>query len=392
MATEIDTSVVKLYEAETSFYKAEEYYDMGELERAAEQYKKALDLYGRIEVPKIWDKEKECRVKIGEISVLQDKQEEASRYFKEAKEIKKKSGSVRVGRLYLDSGKKFRDRRIIQEAGDILFEQKDFSQAAEAFRRSGELSKADEEIQTAAGLFEKAAESYLSGKPVDYEGASRMRSEVAAIYEEASDWENASRSYESAGECYLALFRKPPFAALEKKGTKLIGAKKKEIRRSYREEAEGSFRKAKLCYGSAGKYADATRLRLMEIRTRRRGRSFPSRILSRILLDWTSNYGESPLRVLMTAIVIIVVFAYGFHVLPNVQWQWPVDWDVFKMTTAKQVLDNLYLSASSFVTAAPLGDVFSSTWVRYISLVESFLGPFCFALFLFTIYRRFFLK
>ena len=93
------------------------------------------------------------------------------------------------------------------------------------------------------------------------------------------------------------------------------------------------------------------------------------------LLGLTSGYGESPSRVIATAMAIVSVFSVLFAVIrPNPPYGSALGYPV--------------LSLESFVTLfLNTSETFNEPLVRLIAEVEGFLGAFLVALFVFTLTR-----
>lgn len=138
------------------------------------------------------------------------------------------------------------------------------------------------------------------------------------------------------------------------------------------------YRNAKTCYMAGGDDTEARRSHIKEFDTKLRAATYPSKIALWIY-KLLCMYGESPLRVAISAIVVITACAVAFWFLGINDGEKPVH----------SIATSFYFSVVTFTTLG-YGDYAPMPGIaRLISSIEAITGLFLTSLFLVTFVRRF---
>lgn len=92
----------------------------------------------------------------------------------------------------------------------------------------------------------------------------------------------------------------------------------------------------------------------------------------------TCGYGERPMRSVLFAIALIILFAIAYYFLPLVGPSGPI---------RHNFPEALYFSVVTFATLG-YGDIRLEGWAKVLAALEALLGIFTMALFVFVFCRR----
>ncbi|MDP2919587.1 MAG: pentapeptide repeat-containing protein [Dehalococcoidia bacterium] len=142
--------------------------------------------------------------------------------------------------------------------------------------------------------------------------------------------------------------------------------------------AETVYRRLKDWYRNAGMEDVAGEFFFREMTVRRKRMSWKPNPVHRVwskLISILCGYGERPLRVISSAIVLVLGLAIVYFLSGNLK--------------PDSFLDSLYFSAISFTALGYGGWAPEPTgWVKWLGVAESFSGVFLMALFLVTFTRK----
>ncbi len=169
-----------------------------------------------------------------------------------------------------------------------------------------------------------------------------------------------------------------------------------EVSRIHRPDARReAFRIQKDSLQANGRTADADEMYVQEMRSRRQAETHRtpgslsirlSHLLETMLVDWTCKYATSWQRLLVTAVVLIFVFAGIYHSggMLSTAGIYDMHREDEPVTTFGAML---YLSAQTF-SVLGYGDLYPTGWLKYIAGLQSLVGGFTMALFVVIFARR----
>jgi hypothetical protein len=147
------------------------------------------------------------------------------------------------------------------------------------------------------------------------------------------------------------------------------------------EKTMGLVRKCRVFYEQAGNRDESSHLFVLESDIDKRSKNKPSQLL--VFVYWLfAQYGESPLRVLISSLLIISIWAIIYTCMGINYNLNSDDGEIGKLTT------NLYFSIVTFTTLG-YGDFSPPVAGRIIASIQAMLGLFMTSLFLVTFVRRY---
>lgn len=160
--------------------------------------------------------------------------------------------------------------------------------------------------------------------------------------------------------------------------------KRPKINEESPDSAEVAYRRLKAYFSEKGDYDSASWASYSERRMGRQVLWSKSRYagwISSIFFALTTGYGEKPLRVILfaSAVIIVYAFAYSFFGL------------ITPLSSGWSYLANaVYFSTATFCTFSALLLSIADSWLaKALVSSEAFLGVFTMGLFIFTLTRRF---
>ena len=208
-------------------------------------------------------------------------------------------------------------------------------------------TKLFEEAETAAasGNQDLAVERYLA---------------CAATAEMAREWYLAAQACERVGDFLLE--PRPPT----------------DLNRALR-----TYRRAAMAYENCGMFAESRELfyRVSLLRLRRGAElELPPLHRAELFLYWASaGFGYRPLRVIATAMVVIVVYGFIYWLIDGAS--------LGGSGTAVTLIDALYFSGTTFATVG-YGDFIPAPHARLLAMTEGFVGAFLIGFFVVVLAHR----
>lgn len=155
---------------------------------------------------------------------------------------------------------------------------------------------------------------------------------------------------------------------------------------------EEIYRRLKQSYQRYGDYSTAGEFYFQEMECKRKQFGFFRRQFWNIFYRGFCGYGEKPFNAISVSILIIIGFAViyfysGILILGKGTINYNLNFDSFDLLSIKEFLWCLYMSTNAFTTMG-YGDVQPIGWSRFFATIESGIGIFMTALFIFVFTRK----
>ena len=157
-------------------------------------------------------------------------------------------------------------------------------------------------------------------------------------------------------------------------------------------ELEGIYRRLKQSYQKSGDYGTAGKFYFQEMECIRKQLGYFHRQFQNVFYRGLCGHGEKPFNVVLISIIIIFAFAISyFYYGIEINEAYIIDYNLssssFDFSWTNDFLWSLYTSIITFTTLG-YGDVHPIGWSRVFASIESLIGIFMTALFIFVFTRK----